>query len=808
MKRLIRQLFNQNNAIHFLVVIGFALFSVSFFYPLLSGKQLVQSDIRQYTGMSRQMQEYRAEGEEIYWIDNAFGGMPTYQLGARYPFDFLTPIHKIFQLIPQPAEILFLYLLGAYLFLLIIKMPIPIAVLGAFAYGLSTYLLIILQVGHNTKAQALAYMPLAIGGMCLLLQNKRLPGFVLTVFALAMQIRANHYQMTYYMLLLMLVIFMSYFIEAIKAQSLKTFSKSAFLLIISGILALGLNAPPLLATSEYTQFSTRGKSELTNNPDGTPKESSSGLSRDYITQFSYGIFESFNLIAPRIQGGGSSEDLGDNSDLYEFLVQNGLSRAQSKGFVANVPTYWGSQPILEAPAYVGVTVVFLAILALFVVKGPLRNALLVGIVVSLLLSWGKNLPWLTNFFIDYFPLYNKFRAVSSIQVILEFCFPVLASMGVYHFYINSEKTNRTNLMKVALGFVAILVLLLLSRGIFDFSGPMDSYIKDGYGSVLMEQILEARKQIYNYDLIRAIIYCLLISGVFVLFYKGKIGKKLTISILILLILSDLIGVSNRYIDRDRFVSPRQKNNLFQLNSGDQAILQDNTRFRVYEPSLQLSGARTSYFHNAIGGYHGAKPRRFEELYDFFSLNQIEGVMDMLNVKYLLFQEENEQKVIENPNALGNAWAIDSLMLVASADEVLEQMKSLDFSNEAVVLASEAPENIPLRFDSSVLDKIELSTAKPTGLTYNFSASADQFIVFSEMYYPNGWYAEIDGKPVVHFPVDYVLRGMMVPAGDHTISFRFDPPVIQLGTNIRLITLLLFLSFLSYMVYDKKKQIKK
>jgi hypothetical protein len=256
------------------------------------------------------------------------------------------------------------------------------------------------------------------------------------------------------------------------------------------------------------------------------------------------------------------------------------------------------------------------------------------------------------------------------------------------------------------------------------------------------------------------------------------------------------------------VSPRQKNNLFQLNSGDQAILQDNTRFRVYEPSLQLSGARTSYFHNAIGGYHGAKPRRFEELYDFFSLNQIEGVMDMLNVKYLLFQEENEQKVIENPNALGNAWAIDSLMLVASADEVLEQMKSLDFSNQAVVLASEAPENIPLRFDSSVLDKIELSTAKPTGLTYNFSASADQFIVFSEMYYPNGWYAEIDGKPVVHFPVDYVLRGMMVPAGDHTISFRFDPPVIQLGTNIRLITLLLFLSFLSYMVYDKKKQIKK
>ena len=289
MKKSIKQFFNKTNAIHLVVLTGFILFSVSFFYPVLSGKKLIQSDIQQYSGMSRQIQEYREDGEEIYWIDNAFGGMPTYQLGARYPYDFLTPIHKIFQLIPQPSEILFLYLLTAYLFLLIIKMPIPIAILGAFAYGLSTYLLIIIQVGHNTKSQALAYMPLVIGGMYLLLNNKRLLGFLLTVFALSMQIRANHYQMTYYMLLLMLVIFVFYGIKAIREKSLKSFSKSLILLITAGILSLGLNAPPLLATSEYTQFSTRGKSELTLKPDGSLKESTGGLSRDYITQFSLSL---------------------------------------------------------------------------------------------------------------------------------------------------------------------------------------------------------------------------------------------------------------------------------------------------------------------------------------------------------------------------------------------------------------------------------------------------------------------------------------------------------------------------------------
>jgi len=805
MKKLIEPYLNKATAIHVAVIFGFALFSILFFYPVLSGKSLVQSDIQQYTAMSKQLQDYREKNdEEIYWIDNAFGGMPTYQLGARYPYDFLTPIHKVFQLIPQPAEILFLYLLCAYLFLLIIKMPIPIALFGAFAYGLSTYLLIILQVGHNTKAQALAYMPLVIGGMYMILNQRELRGFVLTVIALSMQIRANHYQMTYYMLLLMMVMGLVYGIHAIKSGLWKQFSRQSLLLVFSGIIALGLNAPPLLATAEYSQFSTRSKSELKLNADGTAKESTGGLSSEYITQFSYGIFESLNLLAPRIQGGGSSEDLSENSVLYDFLIQNGLQRSQAKSFVSNVPTYWGSQPILEAPAYVGVTVIFIAFLTLFMVQGRLRNVLLIGIVLSLLLSWGKNFPLLTEFFIDYFPLYNKFRAVSSIQVILEFCFPVLACLGLYHLFFSKESPKYKKILMVASGFVGFLVLVLLSKGLFDFTGAMDNYLRDAYGPVLMDQIVTARKSIFTYDLIRAIIYCFFVSLVLYYFSKGKLSKNISLGLLFALMLSDLMGISQRYMDRDLFVSSRIQNNLFQAKKGDLMIMKDTTRFRVYEPGLKLSGARTSFFHNAIGGYHGAKPRRFEELYDYFSTHQISAVMDMLNVKYLLIQDKGEQQVIENPNVLGSAWSVDSIGVEPTADRVLEAMKNTDFTQKAIVLASEIPNGLALEYDSKALKKLELVQNHPTHLKYEYEAEKQQLIVFSEMFYPKGWTATINGKKTAIFPVNYVLRAIQVPSGKYSIQFVFDPTVIHQGVKIRWASLLIFVLGVSFFGFKSYK----
>ena len=806
MKKLIESFLKNKGHHHAGVIFCFGIFSILFYYPTLSGKALVQSDIRQYTGMSRQIQEHRKnQDKEIYWIDNAFGGMPTYQLGARYPADFLTPIHKIFQKIPQPAEILFLYLLSAYLFLLIIRMPWHIAVFGALAYGLSTYLLIILQVGHNTKAQALAYMPLVLGGVYMIFNDKKLRGFLLTVLALAMQIRANHYQMTYYMLLLLLLFVMVYFFKSIKEKSLKPFAVKIGILVFSGLLALGLNATSLLATAEYSKFSTRGKSELTQNPDNSLKEVTSGLDTAYITQFSYGIFESLNLFIPRIQGGGSREDLGQDSELYKFLIQQGVPRNQAGQFVQNVPTYWGDQPILEAPAYVGITVVFLAIISLFLVKGALRNWLFAGIIMSLLLSWGKNLPWLTQFFIDYFPLYNKFRAVSSIQVILEFCFPVMACLGLHLILEQKELNPKKSILKTATFFLSFLLLLLLSKSIFDFSGGMDGYLSEAYGPMIMDQIIEARRSIFSYDIIRAILYTLAITAILYLFIQGKLSKKVSILALFALLASDLLGISNRYIDRDLFVLSRQKSQPFLIQTSDRAILKDSARYRVFEPNLQLSGARTAYFHNAIGGYHGAKPRRFEELFEYFSANQIEGILDMLNVKYILFEKEKGQKFIQNPNAMGNAWFVDSLFVAVDADGVLNKMKSLNFENTGIILASEVPENIKLTFSADSLSQIDLTKAQPTRLEYKFSSSEEQMVVFSEMYYAHGWKSSIDGVEVEHFPVNYVLRGLNVPKGNHDIVFSFEPSVIKTGTSIRLLALVLFLGVTLGVLFKEYKR---
>ena len=470
MKILIKDLIRSFLLPHGLIILVFGFLSLAFYYPLLEGKTLIQSDIRQYEGMSRELNDHRTETrEETYWINNAFGGMPTYQLGAKYPADFLSPIYSFIRILPRPAHILFLYFMGAYLLLLVARIPYRISFFGALAFGFSTYLLIILQVGHNTKALAVSFFSFVIAGLILLFQKKYFTGFILTTLALGMQIRANHYQMTYYLLLLLGIFIISYGINALKEKKGSSIIMALSLLILSGILSLGFNATPLLATAEYSKFSTRGSSELKLQPDGTPKEQSSGLEYDYITEYSYGIFESLNLFIPRIQGGGSSENLGKDHGVYDFLRARGVGLDQAIQFSENVPTYWGSQPILEAPAYVGITVLFFALFALFFVNGPLKNALAIGVLFSLLLSWGKNFNILTQLFIDYFPFYNKFRAVSSIQVVLELCMPILASMGLYWIFSKADSVNVKRLLKVGLLPIGILTLLLFFKSSFSFS---------------------------------------------------------------------------------------------------------------------------------------------------------------------------------------------------------------------------------------------------------------------------------------------------------------------------------------------------
>ena len=792
------------------VVLGFALVALLFYYPLLSGKTLLQSDIRQYQGMSRQLQEHReATGEETYWIDNAFGGMPTYQLGAKFPADVLQPIYSFFRILPRPAHILFLYLLGVYLVLLILKKPWPVALFGSLAFGFSTYLLIILQVGHNTKALAVSFFPFVFGGVLLLLQKRWFWGVLMSSLALGMQIRANHYQMTYYLLMLLGLLVLVYGYHSLKNKQTKSFLQSLGALIASGILALGFNATPLLATAEYTDFSTRGKSELKQNADGSPKEQSTGLDFDYITEYSYGIFESLNLIAPRVQGGGSSEDLGTKHGVYDFLIDNGASPNQAGEFSKNVPTYWGEQPILEAPAYIGITVFFFALFGFFSSRGPLRTTLALGALFSLLLSWGKNLSFLTAFFVSYFPLYNKFRAVSSIQVVLEFCLPMLAAMGLFHVFYSTQKLELKRFLKIAAIPIVLFTLVLLTQGMLSFSGANDAYFKEIYGTALVSQIREARISIFQSDLFRGILFCVLFTSLIYLYQTKKIKRGLALSLVIGLLIIDLIGISNRYIDREAFVSKRFTNAPFRMTAADQALLQDQDRFRVYEPQLGLTGARTAYFHNALGGYHGAKPRRFEELFEAYSAQQNTGILDFLNVKYILYPEEEsgELKPLLNPNALGPAWMVSEIETKATPDALLEALKETDFKTTALVLDHELPAGFSKQYTLDSLAQITLSKAKPDQLTYRVQTTTPAFAVFSEMHYPKGWKATLDGKPVPIINVNYVLRGVQVPANASVIEFRFEPAVIKQGTRLRWLSLGLFaisILVLGYYQYFKTK----
>ena len=791
---------------HVLVILCFAFFAQLFYYPSLSGKKLLQSDIVQYSGMSRQIKEYRAENgqKETYWIDNAFGGMPTYQLGAKYPADFLGFIHDLFRLLPRPSYILFLYLFSSYVLFLVLPVDWRTAVFGSFAFGLSTYLLIILQVGHNTKAIALAYMPLAVAGFLLLINKKWLKGFIVSVLGLGLNIRANHYQMSYYLLFILVLLALFYFIDAYKNKSLKVFFKGIGLFSVSGLLSLGLNATPLLATSEYSKFSTRNGSELELNFDGSKKIKSNGLDYDYITEYSYGIFESLSLIIPRIQGGGSRENLGSDSELYEFLVKKGISKSQSRDFTSSVPTYWGSQPILEAPAYIGIVVFLFAFFAAIILKGPLRNALVTASILSLFLSWGKNLPLLTDFFIFNIPLYNKFRAVSSVQVILELCIPILAVLGLEKILSEPNKYFKA-FFKSAIILLFMLISLLFFKfiGAFSFKSPIDLRLLEAYGDQILQQIIYAREIVFKEDIIRGIILISLVCFIFSLFKFNRIKKNIALALFFGITIYDLGGVAFRYLDWNRFVNKSKIESPFRITNADKTILNDKTRYRVYEPKLSLTGARTAYFHNSIGGYHGAKPRRFQELYEFFNYNELPDILNILNVKYVLYESKEGLSPLINEEAQGNAWIVDSIIKVNSADDVLKTLKTIDLKKHAIIEDKDAANALTIEKNIDYQSKIQLIEESVNTLKYSFNSNSKQVVVFSEMYYPNGWEAKIDGIIVPHYRVNYVLRALKVPSGEHIISFEFSPKVVEFGTNIRYVSISLFTIILLIFMFGKR-----
>ncbi|WP_370476251.1 YfhO family protein [Tamlana flava] len=796
---------------HILILLGFVAIALAYFNPVLQGKTIYQNDIVQFIGMSKQQKDFKAEtGEETYWTNSAFGGMPTYQLGAKYPHNYIKQLDLALRFLPRPADYLFLYFLGFYILLLVLKVDFKLAALGALAFGFSTYLIIILGVGHNSKAHAIAYMPLVLSGIVLVFRKKYISGFLLTAVAMGLELVANHFQMTYYLMFLVIILGVAYLIDAVKKNMLPHYFKSIGVLLAAVVLSIMLNATNILATQEYVKESKRSKSELTIDAYGSPKEATSGLSKDYITQFSYGFAETFNLFIPRFMGGGNGEDIGKDSATYDAFRKLGATTTQATQEVKRAPMYWGDQPIVEAPAYIGAVVLFLFVFALFLVKGRLKWWLVGGAIFSLLLSYGKNLGFLTNFFIDYVPLYNKFRAVTSIQVLLELCVPVLAIFGLVRLFNDFEKKDeKINALKyttIVTGGIA-LVFLLFKSSLFDFAGANDGFYRQNYGQVFVDALKSDRKTLFTQDTIRSLVLVLLSAGAIYLFLKDKLKEKWLLVAFSVLILFDLVGVDRRYVNNEDFVPSIRMSRPFEATEVDKYILKDISYYRVFD--LVSGPSKPSYFHNSLNGYNAAELRRYSEVFDWYISQNNLNVLNMLNTKYIVAQDDKGNTFpYINDQANGNAWFVKHLQRVDSADEEIKMLDSLDNKNKAIYAPHKAVKSIENIKDSFVLDSlvsIDLVKVKPNYLKYQSSNKNDGFAVFSEIYYPKGWKTYVDGKEAGHIRVNYILRGMPVPEGKHTIEFKFEPDVVKKGSAISLAgSILLGILLVGGLLYEIKK----
>ena len=792
----------KNNSHHFLVFILFVIISVSYFSPILKGEKIYQNDIVQYTGMAKEQNDFRnLNDSETYWTDSAFSGMPTYLLGAKYPHNYIKKIDLFLRFLPRPADYLLLYLINFYVFLLVLKMDYKLAFLGSVFFAFSTYLIIIIGAGHNSKAHAIAYMPLVLAGIILVFNKSYYTGFFITTLALGLEICANHFQMTYYLMFIVVLLGLYYLFNFYKRKLLKEYFKSIAILFSALFFSIALNASTIMSTYEYSKQSTRGLNEITISPDGNQIQSD-GLDYDYITEYSYGFFESLNLFIPRVIGGGSVEKLDSDSETFKYFKSIGANTIQARDATEFSPTYWGSQPIVEAPAYIGIVVFFLFILSIFLVSNRNKYWLLSSIIISLLLSYGKNLSFLTDIFINFFPFYNKFRAVSSIQVILELCVPVLA---VYSLHTIIHKNITTKVLKTALNktlavFVILVIGLYLSIDLFDFRGVNDSLYVDAYGPGYLDALKLDRIILFKSDLFRTFIYVIL-SFLILSFYRKKIISSNLLIILFLIIGSyDLVGFNHNYVNSDDFVKSKNVEVPYKANKADVSILNDKSKFRVLD--LTSNSTKASYFHNSVLGYHAAKLSNYDALLKFYISKNHMPVLNMLNVKYFISKNDNDEfEAYVNEDANGNAWFVENIYKVDSQNEAILSLDSLNL-NKSVVSTKIRSQKFKI-LDNSTINLVEF---KSNYLKYTASNNEDGYAVFSEIFYPHGWKVYVNGTETNFDNVNVALRGLYLNKGNNTIECYFSPDVVNKSSYVSLgSSLLLFLLMMSSLFYNIKNR---
>jgi hypothetical protein len=794
---------------HIIAVVLFIVISFAYFYPVLEGKVLKANDSTVSNVNSKEIRDYREKfHKEPLWTNSIFCGMPAYLISTRFPGNLMKHADTLLRVFKMPVSVLFLSIAGFYFLLLIFGVNSWLAIAGAIAYGFSSFFFQILAAGHNTQAIALAYMAPMIGGIYYAYRYDAIKGALLTAFMLSLEILANHPQITYYAMICLLVFGITEFVFSLKEKTFLKFLKTSLILIIPFIIAIGINFGNLNTIREYGKYSIRGKSELTSEH----KNASAGLDRDYIVMWSYGIDETMNLLVPNYKG-GSSKPFDKDSETVKVLRQNNAGDAVNQ-FVK----YWGSQTLgTDGPHYMGAIVIFLFVLGLVIIKGREKWWLLVATVLSVMLAWGKNFMPLTNLFIDYFPGYNKFRAVTMTLVIAQFCIPLLGFLALREYYNGSlSKKEMFRGIKIAGGItIGLLLIILILPGIAgSFISPNETEYK--LPDWLTSALVTDRKALLRADSFRSLVFIVLGVGAILGFVSGKLRKEYSILMISLLILFDLWGTGKRYLNADRFERPSVIQKSFTPTVADAAILKDQSYHRVLNLSVSTfnDNSPTSWFHKSIGGYHGAKLKRYQELIDssisrelalFGSIKSVEellplfektSVLNMLNAKYIIYNPDATPVI--NPHAMGNAWFAEKPVLVENANMELASVNLIDPTKEAV---------IDLRFREQVKesvypvngnDKIELVSYQPDELEYKYTAEGEKLAVFSEIYYPAGWKCYIDGKESKYFRTNYVLRGMILPSGTHQVKFAFEPSSYINGNKISFASsILLFLLAAGY-----------
>lgn len=797
----------------------FVIIAYVYFPPLFEGKIVHQSDISSWRGAANEAIEFREKtGQEPLWTNSMFGGMPTTMISTIYKGNYLQQLYNNLFWGPRPASYLILAFVSFYLLMLSLGVRSWVAIAGALAFGFCSYNFQIMQVGHNAKMVAIAFMPMVLASVIFAFSRNRWLGAVFLGISLAFEIMANHPQITFYLAMVILFYGGAQLYLAIKNKTLPSFIKTGVLLLVAAGLAAGANVNHLWPTWEYTKYTMRGGSELTLNQQN---QTENGLDKEYATAWSYGIEETFNLLIPNFNGGASAGELGKNSETYKFLKQAGAQQADQ--IIKQLPLYWGPQSFTAGPMYMGAVAIFLFVLGLVLIKGPMKWWIASLSLLVLLLGWGRHFMVLSNLFYDYVPLYNKFRVPSMILVVLQLTIPLLGFYTVWKIVKGDvEREIVLKGLKISLlivgGICALFVLLPGLAG--SFSATADS----NYPDWLQQCLPQDRKALLRSDALRSLVFVVLTAGCIWGIVRGKLKMERLLIVLCVLLALDMWTVDKRYLNNGHFVTQREFNNQFQARPVDKIILEDESLdYRVLDLSVNtFNDSHSSYFHKTIGGYSAAKLQRYQDLIDYFIAPKIDAViqeakqgatyssltqslstdpiLNMLNTKYIIVDANSNP--IENRSAYGNAWFVKDYELVNTADEEIMKLAQIEPSETAVIAKEFAPivQDRGINFDDSAT--IQLISYAPNKLEYRTRAKDEQLAVFSEIYYPKGWHVYVDGQEVEHFRTDYVLRAMFVPAGEHVITFEFRPDSYFVGSKISAASsgLLLFALFGFIMIY--------